>query len=127
MSRRLGSSNPAVHSQVVLSRHYFRSLELWIREGDVVGQTFEALGLAMALASLGRDETALRLEGAIDATWEELGIAVRPRVVETWRERDLGAASDRLGEARAAALYEAGRALGWEQALELAMGATPRG
>ena len=73
------------------ARHYSRNLERWIRDENVVAQTFEVLGFAMALAGLGRDEDALRLEGAIDAKWEELGVAARPRVVETWRERDLGA------------------------------------
>jgi predicted ATPase/class 3 adenylate cyclase len=103
-------------------RHYSRNLEHWIRDGDVVGQTFEMLGLAMALAGLGRNEDALRLEGAIDATWEELGVAARPRVVETWRERDLGGARARLGEPRAAAVFEEGRKMRWDQAVELVRG-----
>ena len=85
------------------------TLRLWIREGDVLSQTFQVLGFAMALAGLGRDENALRLEGAIDATWEELGVAARPRVVETWRERDLGGARARLGEPRASVVFEEGR------------------
>ena len=104
------------------ARHYSRHLELWIRDGDVVGQTFEVLGFAMALAGLGRDEDALRLEGAIDATWEELGVAVRPRVVETWRERDLGGARARLGEPRASAVFEEGRKMRWDQAVGLVRG-----
>jgi hypothetical protein len=78
----------------------------------------------MIAGGLGRDEDAVRLEGAVEARWEELGIASRPRVVETWRERDLGSARARLGEARAAALYEEGRAMKWDQALELALGET---
>ena len=81
----------------------------------------------MIAGGLGRDEDAVRLEGAVEARWEELGIGFRPRVLETWRERDLGAARARLGEARAAALYEEGRAMGWDQALELALGKTPSG
>ncbi len=52
----------------------------------------------------------------------ELGIGFRPQVLESWRERDLGAARARLGDARAAALYEEGRAMRWEQALELVLG-----
>ena len=104
------------------ARHYSRNLELWIREGDVVSQTFQVLGFAMALAGLGRDEDALRLEAAIDATWEELGVAVRPRVVETWRERDLGGARARLGEPRASAVFEEGRKMSWDQAVELVRG-----
>ena len=109
------------------ARHYSRQLEAWIRDGDVVGQTFQVLGFAMALAGLGRDEDALRLEAAIDATWEELGVAARPRVVETWRERDLGAARARLGEPRASAASEEGRSMTWEQAVELALREKPGG
>ena len=104
------------------ARHYSRNFERWFRDGDVVGQTFEVLGFAMALAGLGRNEDALRLEGAIDATWEELGVAARPRVVETWRERDLGGARARLGESRASALLEEGRKMRWDQAIELVRG-----
>ena len=104
---------------MLAARHYSRRLELWIRDGDVVSQTFEVLGFAMALAGLGRDENALRLEGAIDATWEELGVGVRPRVIETWRERDLGAARSRLGEPRASAVLEEGRKMSWEEAVGL--------
>jgi predicted ATPase len=85
-------------------------------------QVTEVFGLAMIAGACGRDEDALRLEGAVEARWDELGIAARPHVVATWRERDLGAARARLGEARASALYEEGRAMGWDQALELAMG-----
>ena len=104
------------------ARHYSRNLELWIREGDVLSQTFQVLGFAMALAGLGRDENALRLEGAIDATWEELGLAARPWVVETWRERDLGGARARLGEPRASVVFEEGRKMTWDQAVQLVRG-----
>jgi tetratricopeptide (TPR) repeat protein len=104
------------------TRHYSRNLELWIQDEDVVAQTFDVLGFAMALAGLGRDEDALRLEASIDATWEELGVAVRPRVVETWRERDLGGARARLGEPRASEVFEEGRKMSWDQAIELVRG-----
>jgi predicted ATPase len=101
------------------AQRYSRMFEQWIREDDVVGQTFEALGFAMALAGLAEDEDALRLEGAIDATWEEFGIVARPRVIETWRERDLGGARVRLGERRASAAYAQGRRMRWDEAVEL--------
>jgi predicted ATPase/class 3 adenylate cyclase len=114
----------AMHRQdyTLAARHYSRYLERSIQDGDVVGQTFQVLGFAMALAGLGRDENALRLEGAIDATWEELGVAARPRVVETWRERDLGGARARLGEPRASALFDEGRKMRWDRAVELVRG-----
>jgi predicted ATPase len=100
-------------------------LESALTTGDEAQQVIEVFGLAMIFGGLARDEDAVRLEGATEARWAELGIASRPRVLETWRERDLGAARERLGEARAAALYEEGQAMRWEQALELAMGKTP--
>jgi tetratricopeptide (TPR) repeat protein len=114
----------AMHRQdyTFAARHYSRMLERWIRDEDVVGQTFEALGFAMAAAGLRRDEDALRLEAAIDATWDDLGVVARPRVIESWRERDLGAARARLGEARATAAFEEGRAMTWEQVVELVLG-----
>jgi predicted ATPase len=109
----------------VAERHRLSELESALTNGWEHKQTTEVFGLAMIAGGLGRDEDALRLEGAVEARWEELGIGSRPRVLETWRERDLGAARARLGEARAAALHEQGRAMRWEQALELAMGKIP--
>ena len=41
---------------------------------------------------------------------------------EAWRERDLGAARARLGEPRATAAFDEGRAMTWDQAIELALG-----
>jgi len=96
------------------------ALEDAVTTGNDSSQVTEVFGLAMIAAGLGRDEDAVRLEGAVEARWEELGIGARPRVLETWRERDLGAARARLGEARAAAAFEQGRAMTWEQAVALA-------
>jgi predicted ATPase/class 3 adenylate cyclase len=114
----------AMHRQdyALAARHYSRMLERWIRDEDMVGQTFEVLGFAMAAAGLGRDEEALRLEAAVDAMWEDLGVVARPRVIESWRKRDLGAARARLGEARATAAFEEGGAMTWEQVVELVLG-----
>jgi predicted ATPase len=102
-------------------------LESALTTGDEAQQAIEVFGLSMIAGGLGRDEDAVRLEGAFEARWEELGIGFRPQVLETWRKRDLGAARARLGEARAAAFYEEGRAMGWDQALELAMSNTRSG
>ncbi len=102
-------------------RHYSRQLEAWLLAGDEISQSYDMLGLAMAMAGLGRDESALRLEAAIDAEWDELELVARPRVLETWRARDLGAARARVGEQQATALIQRGRAMTWEQAVELAL------
>jgi len=103
-------------------RYRLSALESRIARRSEYGQVTEVFGLAMIAGGLGRDEDAVRLEGAVEARWEELGVGSRPRVLETWRERDLGGARARLGEGRAAALYEEGRTMGWERALELALG-----
>jgi predicted ATPase len=102
--------------------HRLRALETTLRIGDVMQQTIEVLGLAFTAAGLGRDEKALRLEGAIDAKWKELGISHAPPLSEAWRERDLLPARARLGEPRASAAFDEGRAMTWDQAVELALG-----
>lgn len=112
---------------VLAERYRLSELEFARTNGWDYKETIEIFGLALIAGGLGRDEDAVRLEGAVEARWEELDIGQRPRVLETWRERDLGAARARLGEARATALYEEGRAMGWDQALELAMTKTPNG
>ena len=105
--------------------HRLRALETTLRIGDVMQQAIEIHGLALTAAGLGRDEDALRLEGAVDAKYaRELGAVLRPPPVlyEPWRERDLGAARARLGEPRATAAFDEGRAMTWDQAIELALG-----
>ena len=103
-------------------QHRVRELESTVAKGVEINQATEVFGIAMIAGGLGRDEEALRLEGAVEAKWEELGVASRPRVLERWRERDLGAARARLGQARAAAAYDEGRAMTWEDAVALALG-----
>jgi tetratricopeptide (TPR) repeat protein len=102
--------------------HRLRALETTLRIGDVLQQTIEVLGLAFTAAGLGRDEHALRLEGAVDAKWQEFGVSHAPPLSEAWRERDLVPARGRLGEPRARAAFEEGRAMTWDQAVELALG-----
>jgi predicted ATPase len=109
---------------VLAEQHRLSALETALTIGDVSAQAMETLGLAFTAAGLGRDEDALRLEGAVDAKWEELGISRTPRLAEAWRERDLVPARARLGEQRANAAIDEGRAMAWDQAIELALGKT---
>jgi predicted ATPase len=102
--------------------HRLRALETTLRIGDVMQQTVEVLCLACAVAGLGRAEDALRLEGAVDAKWQELGVSHAPPLSEAWRERDLVPARARLGEPRARAAFDEGRAMTWDQAVALALG-----
>ena len=102
-------------------QHRLEALEITLRIGDVMQQTIEVLGLAFTAAGLGRDEDALRLEGAINAKWKEFGVSHAPPLSEAWRQRDLVPARARLGEARANAAFDEGRAMTWDQAIELAL------
>jgi tetratricopeptide (TPR) repeat protein len=105
-------------------QHRLSALGTTLVVGDVMQQTIEILGLAFTAAGLGRDEDALRLEGAVDAKWKELGVSHAPPLSEAWRERDLDPARARLGEMRATAAFDEGRAMTWDQAIELALGKT---
>jgi len=102
-------------------QHRLSALETALTSENVMQQAIEIHGLALTAAGLGRDEDALRLEGAVDAKWKELGVAHAPPLSEAWRERDLGPARARLGEARANAAFDEGRAMTWDQAIELAL------
>ena len=104
-------------------RHRLSALETALTSENVMQQAIEIHGLALTAAGLGRDKEALRLEGAVDAKYAELGAALAfLPFYATWRERDLGAAHARLGESRANAAFDEGRAMTWDQAIELALG-----
>lgn len=103
-------------------QHRLSALEIALTSENVWQQAVEILGLALTAAGLGRDENALRLEGAVGAKRKELGLpsSALP-FFEAWRERDVGAARARLGEPRAKAAFDEGRAMTWDQAVELAL------
>jgi predicted ATPase len=103
-------------------QHRLSALEISLEIGDVMQQTIEVLGLAFTAAGLGRDEDAVRLEGAVDAKWKEFGITHAPPLSEAWRLRDLVPARARLGEARANIALDEGREMPWDQAIEFALG-----
>jgi len=104
-------------------QHRLSALETALTSETVMQQAMEILGLALTAAGLGQDEDALRLEGAVDAKWKELGVSsFALPFFEAWRERDLGAARARLGEPRANTAFDEGRAMTWDQAIELALG-----
>jgi len=105
-------------------QHRLSALETTLVIGDVVQQTIEVLGLAFTAAGLGRDEDALRLEGAVAAKWKEFGVEHAPPLSEAWRKRDLVPAHARLGESRAMTAFDEGRAMTWDQAVEFALGKT---
>jgi hypothetical protein len=118
-------SDCAMHRRdyTLAEQHRLSALETALATANVMQQAVEILGLALTAAGLGRDEDALRLEGAVETKWKELGVSF-PALpfFAAWRERDLGPARARLGEQRANAAFDEGRAMTWDQAVELALG-----
>jgi tetratricopeptide (TPR) repeat protein len=114
----------ATHRQdyTLAEQHRLSALETALTSETVMQQAIVIHGLALTAAGLGRHEDALRLEGAVEAKYEELGASLTLPFVEAWRERDLGAARARLGEQRANTAFDEGRAMTWDQAVELALG-----
>ncbi len=118
-------SDCAMHRRdyTLAEQHRLSALETALTSENVMQQAIEIFGLALTAAGLARDEDALHLEGAVDAKWKELGVPVDVLpFFAAWRERDLGAARARLGEPRANAAFDEGRAMTWDQAIELAVG-----
>jgi predicted ATPase/class 3 adenylate cyclase len=101
-------------------RRYRQSLRAAIPLGDVVETSFEVQGVAMAAAGNGDARRALLLVSSVEAFWESLGVAFAvafwDRLLERWTAR----AVEALGE-EADAVREEGRALPFEDAVELAL------
>ncbi len=100
---------------------YRESLRLALPLGDVIETSFEVQGVAMAVAGNGDPETALRLAGSVAATWESLGISISVAFWDALLERYLGPAREQLG-GRVDAVWAEGRALAFDDAVELALG-----
>jgi predicted ATPase/class 3 adenylate cyclase len=100
---------------------YRESLRAALPLGDVIETSFEVQGVAMAIAGNGDPETALRLAGSVAATWDSLGISISVAFWDALLERYLGPARGQLG-GRVDAVWAEGRALAFDEAVELALG-----
>jgi predicted ATPase/class 3 adenylate cyclase len=100
---------------------YRESLRAALPLGDVFETSFEVQGLAMAAAGSGDAERALRLAGAVEALWESLGADLHLSFWDALLERYLSLAREQLG-AEAEQVWAEGRALDFEEAVELALG-----
>ncbi len=100
-------------------KRYRQSLQAALPLGDVIETSFEVQGVAMAVA--GDDaERALRLAASVEALWESLGIAISIRFWVALLERYIDPARAQFGQ-EADALWEAGRAMAFDDAVELAL------
>jgi predicted ATPase/class 3 adenylate cyclase len=106
---------------VEAEERYRQSLRAALPLGDVIETSFEVQGVAMAVAGNGDPERALRLAGSVDATWESLGISISIAFWDALLERYLGPAREALG-ARADEVWAEGRALEFDDAVEMALG-----
>ena len=99
---------------------YRESLRAALPLGDVIETSFEVEGVAMAAAGNGDPERALHLAGAVEALRESLGVSISIAFWDGFRERYLGPARDQLGT-EADAVWAEGRALAFDDAVELAL------
>ena len=105
---------------VEAEKRYRQSLEAALPLGDVIETSAEVQGVAMAVAGNGDPKRALRLAASVEALWESLGIAISIAFWDALLERYIGAAREQLGE-EADAVWAEGRALPFDDAIELAL------
>jgi hypothetical protein len=74
----------------------------------------------MAVAGNGDSEKALRLAASVEATWESLGISISIAFWDGLLDRYLSPAREQLG-AEADAVWADGRALEFDDSVELAL------
>jgi hypothetical protein len=99
---------------------YRESLQAALAIGDVIETSFEVQGVAMAAAGNADPRRALRLAASVEALWESLGVSMSVPFWDQLLERHIGGAREQLG-ADADAVWAEGRALAFDDAVELAL------
>jgi predicted ATPase/class 3 adenylate cyclase len=101
-------------------KRYRESLRAALAIGDVIETSFEVQGVAMAAAGNADPQRALRLAGSVEALWESLGVSMSVAFWDKLLEQHIGGAREQLG-ADADAVWAEGRALAFDDAVELAL------
>ena len=101
-------------------KRYRESLRAALAIGDVIETSFEVQGVAMAAAGNADPQRALRLAGSVEALWESLGVSISVPFWDKLLEGYIGGAREQLG-AGADSIWAEGRALAFEDAVELAL------
>ena len=99
---------------------YRESLRAALPLGDIVETSFEVQGVAMAEAGAGDPRRALLLAGSVAALWDSLGLSISIPFWDALLERYLAPARASLGD-ESEAVRAAGRALPFDEAVELAL------
>ena len=103
-------------------RRYSIAINYWLETGNIIEVLAEMGGVAFALSGQGRYIKALRLQGAIDAKYEEFGASMVPvKFWMDWIEEYIGGARKAVGEKAAAKYEQEGRQMGFEKAVEYAL------
>jgi hypothetical protein len=102
-------------------QRYRESLRAALPLGDVLETSFEVQGVGMSAAGRGDLDRGIRLAGAGHALWESIGATLSVRFWDELLDRYIGAARRELG-ADGEAAWEAGRKLGFDEAVALALG-----
>ena len=87
----------------------------------MIETSLEVQGVAMAAAGAGDPHRALLLGGSVEALWESLGTSLSVAFWDALLGRYIGDARQHLG-ADADAVWSEGRAMAFDEAIDLALG-----
>jgi len=103
-------------------RRYSISMKSWLDTGNHKEACEEMTGVAFAVSGQGMYIKALRLIGATDAKYEELGASSTPvKFWQDWIEEYINGARKAVGEEAASIYGQEGRQMGFEKAVEYAL------
>jgi predicted ATPase/class 3 adenylate cyclase len=108
---------------VEAERRYRESLRAALPLGDVLETSFEVQGVGMAAAGNGHPQRAVMLCAAVEALWESLGTSISVPFWDSLLERYIRPAREALGP-DADAVWDEGRTLPFDDAVELALTST---
>jgi predicted ATPase len=103
-------------------KRYAVAMKSYLENGNQVESCIELQGIAFALSGQERYEKALRLQGAVDAKYDEYGVQT-PQIKfwMDWFEEYMNGARKTVGEEKAVQFEQEGRQMGFENAVEYAL------
>jgi hypothetical protein len=102
-------------------KNYIKAVKACIQFGDIFQVTGDLAGLAMSLSGQGRYAKCMILYGAVQSKLEDLGIPKFAPVWDEYFEKHIGKAQKSLGEEKSIKLFEQGKKMGFEKAVEYAL------
>jgi hypothetical protein len=101
---------------------YSAAAQGYLDNGNRIGAGVELQGMAFAISGQGRYMKALRLLGAVDAQYDEIGYTM-PMILFwiDWYEEYANGARKAVGEEKAAQYEQEGREMGFEHAVDYAL------